>query len=120
MGGQRRKIRKTTKKLEIMGREFTFSTLTFEKNGTIISPSISERANVPSILEMRRSRQVPWPDGHSEPGRVEARYNGAAGITLRSSDLNGGSPVGKTRRAALKHRGLLEPRKGAGFLKSAS
>ena len=45
---------------------------------------------------------------------MEARYNGAAGITLRSSDLNGEGLVGETRRAALKHRGLLEPRKGAG------
>ena len=98
----------------------TSEILTDELRGAIISPSISERANVLSILKMRRSRQVPWPDGHSEPGTVEARYNGAAGITLRSSNLNGGSPVGKTRRAALKHRGLLEPRKGVGFLKSAS
>ena len=69
------------------------------------------------ILQMRRSRQVPQSNGHSEPGRVEARYNGAAGITLGSSDLNGGSLVGKTRRAALKHRGLLELRKGAGFIR---
>ena len=117
MGGQRGKSEKRRKNPKIRGREFTFSTLTFEKKETIISPSISERANVLSILKMRRSRQVPWPDGHSEPGTVEARYNGAAGITLRSSDLNGGSPVGKTRRAALKHRGLLELRKGAGFIR---
>ena len=68
------------------------------------------------ILQMRRSRQVPQSNGHSEPGTVEARYNGAAGITLRSSDLNGEGLVGETRRAALKHRGLLEPHKGAGFV----
>ena len=93
----------------------TSEILTDELRGTIISPSISERANASTILKMRGSRRVPWPNGHSEPGTVEARYNGAAGITLRSSDLNSGSPVGKTRRAALKHRGLLEPRKGADF-----
>ena len=97
----------------------TSEILTDELRGAIISPSISERVNAPAILKMRGSRQVPWPNGHSEPGAVEARYNGAAGITLRSSDLNGGSPVGETRRAALKHRGLLEPRKGADF-RSAS
>ena len=94
---------------------FTFTVLTNGKIGTIISPSIPERANASAILKMRGSRQVPWPNGHSEPGTVEARYNGAAGITLRSSDLNSGSPVGKTRCVALKHRGLLEPRKGADF-----
>ena len=92
----------------------TSEILTDELRGAIISP-ISERANASAILKMRGSRQVPWPNGHSEPGTVEARYNGAAGITLRSSDLNGGSPVGETRCAALKHRGLLEPRKGADF-----
>ena len=93
----------------------TSEILTNKLRGTIISPSISERANASAILKMRGSRQVPWPNGHSEPGTVEARYNGAAGITLGSSDLNGGSLVGETRRAALKHRGLLEPRKGADF-----
>ena len=53
------------------------------------------------------------PIGHSESGTVGARYKEAMRITLGSSDLNGFGPVGKTRRAALKHRGLLEPRKGA-------
>ena len=93
----------------------TSEILTDELRGAIISPSISERVNASAILKMRGSRQVPWPNGHSEPGTVEARYNGAAGITLRSSDLNGEGLVGETRRAALKHRGLLEPRKGADF-----
>ncbi|BCK78984.1 hypothetical protein MM35RIKEN_11760 [Vescimonas fastidiosa] len=37
----------------------------------------------------------------------------AARITLGSSDLNGFGSVGKTRRAALMHRGLPEPRKAA-------
>ena len=56
------------------------------------------------------------PIGHSEPGIVQARYKEAVRITLGSSDLNGFGPVGKTRCAALKHRGLLEPRKGADII----
>ena len=56
------------------------------------------------------------PFGHSERGTVGARYTEAMRITLGSSDLNGFGPVGKTRGAALMHRGLLEPRKGVGFI----
>ena len=87
----------------------TSEILTDELRGAIISPSISERANASAILKMRGSRQVPWSNGHSEPGAVEARHNGAAGITLRSSDLNGEGLVGETRRAT---NGLNKKRNG--------
>ena len=62
---------------------------------------------------MQRTRQVAQPLGHSEEGTVGALRTEAARITLGSSDLNGFGSVGKTRRAALMHRGLPEPRKVA-------